>query len=305
MIKYKTLPAYGKLIYISVVVYIATQLWNLATLLLCWSGFEWTSYLALPSNLSQLALRPWTLLTYMFCHADLSHDPFHIVFNMLWLWWFGQFFMRHHTSRQMVSFYLTSGLAAGLFFLVCYNLFPYFALERLFSHIVGASGAIFALIVAVAMRQPDETLGLNLFVKVVWIKMKWFAIIVLAINMLCFSAGNEGGLVCHIGGALFGLLYGWMELKGTDITAWPTMLYDRIARWLHDLRHPKMTASRGGRREPISADKKRDMDYNAAKRDHEAEIDKILDKISREGYDGLTTEEKQLLFDASRRKRKE
>lgn len=300
---YKTLPAYGKIIYITVVVYVLTQLWKLSAVLFCWSGYSWSAWLSLPSNLSDFALRPWSLLTYMFCHADLSHDPFHIIFNMLWLWWFGQFFMRNHTARQLVSFYITSGVFAGLFYLACYNIFPYFRLESYYSTLVGASGAIFALIVAVAMRNPDETLGLNFFVKVVWVKMKWLALIVLGINLLCFKSGNDGGIVCHIGGAIFGLLYGWQERRGIDITAWPAKWYDAVVRWFNDLRRPKMTATRGGHHDPIGAEKKRDMDYNADRRKEEETINAILDKISRHGYDGLTAEEKQLLFDASRRKK--
>lgn len=302
MIKYKALPTYGQLIYITVVVFILTQLWKLLGVLFCWSGYGWQHWLALPSNLNDFALRPWTLLTYLFCHADFTQDPFHLIFNMMWLWWFGQFFMRYHTSRQMLSFYLCSGLFAGVSFLVAYNLFPYFRLERYYSYVVGASGAIFSLIVAVAMRQPDEVLGLNLFVKVVWLKMKWLALIVLAINFFCFNPNNVGGMVCHIGGIIFGLWYGWQERQGKDITAWPSSHIDTIAKWVSGFSKPRMTATRGGKREPISADKKRDMEYNTERRIHEAQIDAILDKISRNGYDGLTAEEKQMLFDASRRK---
>lgn len=302
MIKYSSLPAYGRIIYITVVVFIVTQLWKLFTLLLVWSGYQWQDWLALPSNLNDFVLRPWTLLTYMFCHADLAQDPFHLLFNMLWLWWFGQIFMRTHTARQLVSFYLTSGILAGLFFLLCYNIFPYFSIERYYSTLVGASGAIFALIVAVAMRHPDEPLGFNLFVKVVWVKLKWVALLVLFLTF--FERGNAGGTVCHLGGALFGYLYAKMEQKGTDLCAWPSRLYDSVSCWVHDLRKPKMTATKGGRRDPISSEKKRDMDYNADKRNREAQIDAILDKISKSGYDGLTAEEKQILFDASKRKQR-
>lgn len=302
--KYSSLPTYGRVIYVTTVIFLLTQLWKLTTVLFCWSGYNWQHWLALPANPNDFFARPWTLLTYMFCHADLSQDPFHIIFNMLWLWWFGQFFIRTHNSRQFLSFYLTSGLFAGLFYLIVYNLFPYFNLTRYTSWLVGASGAIFALIVAVALREPEQQMGLNLFVKVVWVKMKWFAAFVLLISLFCLTGGNVGGMVCHIGGVLFGLIYGLMERRGTDICSAPSHLLDRLARWVTDLRKPRMKAERGGKREPISADKKRDMDYNTSRRQNEAQIDAILDKISRHGYDGLTAEEKQILFDASRRKQR-
>lgn len=305
MIKYKTLPIYGKIIYITTVVYILTQLWKLSALLFCWSGYDWQQWLALPANLNSLAMHPWTLLTYMFCHADLSQDPFHIIFNMLWLWCFGHFFVQHHSSRQLVTFYITSGVFAGLFYLLCYNIFPYFNLDKYFVSLVGASGALFALIVAVAMNRPNETIGLNLFVKVVWLKMKWLAVIVLLVNLLCLNVGNDGGFVCHIGGAIFGLLFGYYERRGIDITRWISKAYDQIISTTKSLgSKPKMKATRGGHREPISADKKRDMDYNAERRNDEEQINAILDKISKHGYDGLTAEEKQKLFDASRRRKK-
>lgn len=249
-------------------------------------------------------MRPWALITYMFCHADLSQNPFHIVFNMLWLWYFGQFFLRRHTGRQLVVFYLTSGFVAGLFFVICYNIFPYFSLDRYRSYIVGASGAIFSLIAAVGITQADERIGLNLFVRVVWIRMWTLCAIVLALNFVSIEPGtNNGGVVCHVGGLLFGLLYGYLAKRGTDITSWPSHWWESICSWWTGLRRPKMTAMQGGRHETISADKKRDMDYNASQRQREVEIDRILDKISRSGYDGLTAEEKQTLFDASKRRK--
>lgn len=306
MIKYKNLPIYGKLIYITVAVYLFTQLWKLIGVLFVMSGHNWTHWLALSANLNEFLFHPWTLLTYMFCHADLSQDPFHIIFNMLWLWWFGQFFMQSHSSKQLLSFYLTSGIFAGVFYLLCFNIFPYFRLDRYFSYVVGASGAICALIVAVGMRHSEQVVGLNLFVKVVWVKLKWLALIVLGLTIITgFNGANTGGNVCHIGGILFGLWYGFMERKGVDICAWPMKLIDKIRYWIQDFRKPKMKATPGGRRDPIGAEKQRDMDYNADKRSQEEQIDAILDKISKNGYDGLTAEEKQMLFDASKRKKKQ
>lgn len=303
MTPFKQLTTEKQLIYITVVVYIITQLWKLLCVLFFWNGGSWEHLLSLPANLSDLALRPWSLITYMFCHADLSKDPFHIIFNMLWLWCFGQMFLRTHTSRQLVSFYLCSGLFSGLFFILCYNVFPYYQYDRYYAYLVGASGCIFGLIVAVAMTQGEEVIGVNLFVKVIWAKVKWVCVAVLLLNLLSFRGDNTGGVVCHVGGALFGLIYGLMQRRRIDICAWPLSLYDSLCKWFRQLRQPRMKATPGGRRDPIGADKRRDMDYNASQRSHEAQIDAILEKISKHGYDGLTAEEKQMLFDASKRKR--
>lgn len=298
---------YGKLIYINVAVYILTQLWWLVGILFNVSSFswDWSNFLGLPAEMSKLLTRPWTLITYMFCHADLKTDPFHIVFNMLWLYWLGQFFLRRHTSRQLLSFYLVSGLFAGLFFLFCYNTFPLFSFSRFGSYVVGASGVIFALMTVLGMNDGEQTIGLNLFVKVVYIKMKWLMLGIIGFSILFLTGGNFGGLVCHIGGVLFGIWYAHKEEKGKDICAWMDKLLLGISNWFGRLNRPKMTVTKGGKREPISAEKKRDMDYNADKRRQEEIIDAILDKIKQHGYDGLTAEEKQMLFDASKRKQQE
>lgn len=303
MLKYKQLPIYGQIIYITVCVFALTQLWRLVCLLFVVSGYHWQSFLALPANLNDFWLRPWTLFTYMFCHADIGKNVFHIIFNMLWLWWFGQMFVRFHTSCQLLSLYLVGGLFAGLFFLLVYNVFPYFLLERQSACVVGASGALMALMGAVVM-QPSQMVGLNLIVRTVPMQMRTLTIIVMALTLFNGTADNSGGLVCHIGGALFGLIYGHYYQKGRDITAFANRWIQAVKQWIHQLRRPRMTAMRGGRRDPIGAEKMRDMNYNADRRQHEAQIDAILDKISKHGYDGLSTEEKQMLFDASKKRNK-
>lgn len=304
MIKYKSLPIQGKIIYITVAVYLLTQLWRLVCLLFCYNGYDWQSLLALPANLHDLQMRPWTLITYMFCHADIGKNVLHIIFNMLWLWWLAPIYLRFHTSKQLLSLYLMSGIFAGIFFLIVYNIFPYFLFERHYTWIVGASGAVCAMLAAIVM-QPDQWVGLNLFVKTVTMRMSRVALIVLLLTLFAGPADNVGGLVCHVGGMLFGFVYGYFYSKGTDITAWATDGFQQINQRIKDLQKPKMSATPGGRRDPISADKQRDMQYNTEKKQREARIDEILEKISKHGYDGLTAEEKQLLFDASKRGRNE
>ena len=302
MISYKKLNLPGKLIYINVVVYIITQLYRLMLTLFCISGFSWQDYLALHSNLNDFLFTPWTLLTYFFTHADIGTDFFHIIFNMLWLWWFGDFFLRYHTGRQFLSVYLLGGIFSGLFFLLVYNIFPYFLFDRDTTSVVGASGAIFALIVAVAMRSPNDTLYLNFFIRTVGVKMKWIAVAAIVINLMSIpSSYNIGGIVCHLGGALWGFIYGHCESHGINIARWFEQICDKIANMFKP--RPKMQATRGGASH-VNADKRKDMDYNTAQKAHQEKIDAILDKISKSGYDGLTAEEKQMLFDASHRKKR-
>lgn len=303
MIQYKRLPIYGKIIYITVCAYILTQLWRLGCLLFVVSGHSWQSLLALPANINDFLFRPWTIFTYMFCHADIGQNILHIIFNMLWLWWFGQVFVRFHTQKQFLSLYIVGGLFSGAIFMLAYNIFPYFLYEKNTTCLVGASGALMAIMGAVAM-QPDQLVGVNLIFRTITTSMQKLTFIIMALTIFTGGAGNAGGLICHIGGAIFGLLYGHYFRKGRDITAFGSSALDAISRWFKSLKKPRMQATRGGRRDPIGAEKMRDMNYNADCRKHEMEIDAILDKISKHGYDGLSAEEKQMLFDASKKKMK-
>lgn len=301
MIKYKSLPIYGKIIYITICVYLLTQLWQLGCLLFVVSGYQWQSLLALPANVNDLLMHPWTLLTYMFCHADIGQNLFHIIFNMLWLWWFGQLFVRYHTSRQLLWLYLMGGILSGMFFVLVYNLFPYFLYERDHAYIVGASGALMALMGAVYM-QPAQQVGVNLIIRTLTTSTRTLTAIIMALTLFNGSTANAGGMVCHIGGAIFGLIYGHYYSRGKDITAFASRWAQGIGQWFKQLGKPQMKATRGGRRDPIGAEKMRDMDYNADRRQRQEVIDAILDKISKTGYDQLSAEEKQTLFEASKRK---
>lgn len=296
--KYRSLNAAGRLIAITVVVYLLTQCYNLVLTLCCITGYRWQNFLALDANVNSFLLKPWTLLTYMFVHADLTQDVFHLLFNMICLYWFGNFFLRYHTGRQLLGLYLTGGLFAGLVFLGAYNLFPYFAIDRNSTLVVGASGAIFALIVAVAIHRPDEQVALQLLLFRATVRMKWIAIVAVLLSVISMTSANAGGNVCHVGGALWGLIYGLMARRGVDLTAGFNHLADRVARLFKP--RPRMKLERGGAR-MWQGDRQQDRDFNRQKRANEAQIDAILEKMRRSGYDGLTEEEKRTLFSAGKK----
>lgn len=307
---FKSLDIIGRLIAINIVAWVITQLLRLFTWLFTGNDCLWEPWFALHADLDVFLHTPWTILTYMFVHANLGTNIFHIVFNMLWLYWFGQFYLRLHTGRQLLGTYLLGGLVAGLFVILCLNSFPHLATGGYLNvPLVGASGAIFALVGAVATRQPDDALYLNFFVKVIPVKLKWFAIGALVINLMNLAGGdNVGGIICHIGGLGFGALCGWGERRGVDLTRHFNLMCDNIAVFFskHVMSlfkpRPKMKASRGGASN-IGNDRQKDHDYNQRRREDQARIDAILDKISRSGYDALSAEEKATLFDASRRRK--
>ena len=259
-------------------------------------------------------------VTYMFMHADF----YHLFCNMFSLYMFGRLLEMVWGPQRFLIYYLVCGVGAGIVQQLAWRFgivstwltdihlqdpeFTYGQLllegqgilNRLVT--VGASGSVCAMLAAIIM-QPDQLVGLNLFVRTITTRMKWVALVVLLLTLFAGPAGNTGGLVCHVGGALFGFIYGYCYRQGLDITAWFSDGCQAIGQWIKDRNKPKMKATAGGRRDPISADKQKDMQYNTDKRQHEARIDEILDKISKHGYDGLTAEEKQMLFDASKRKK--
>lgn len=305
--KFKQLSTIGQLIAINLTVWLSLQL----SRLLFWLVglyFPWEESLALDVRFSHLIFKPWTLFTYMWTHANFMDNTFHIIFNMLWLYWFGKFFLQIYSKRQLVNVYILGGIFAGLFYMVTFNFVPGFATLTAASgggYLIGASGAIFALVTAVATRQPDVPIYLNFIVRVVPLKLKWFALIALGLNLMNLLGGhNTGGIVCHLGGMLFGFLFALFERRGVDISNVVTTVFNKVRQWVTPKRKaPKMKATPGGTHH-VNADRQKDMDFNQHKQERQQRIDDILDKISRSGYNGLTAEEKAFLFDASQRAKK-
>lgn len=253
-----------------------------------WGG-EIAHYLCLPSSPRLLLLRPWTLITYMFFHTGF----WHILFNMLWLYWFGQLFLRLFSTRHFITLYLLGGIAGGLFYILAYNIFPYFKEIESVSYLLGASASVLAIVTATAVREPDYRVGL-LFIGSV--KLKYIAIFTILLSFLFIGSSNAGGNIAHLGGAFGGWLFAWLLGKGYDITAWMNGLYNFFSRPFKGVgrrRRPKMKAYR--------TDRTQEYDYNARKRDQEMEINRILEKLKRSGYSSLSDEEKKRLFDAGKR----
>ena len=173
-----------------------------------------------------------------------------------------------------------------------YNLFPYFRPYLYGAFMLGASASVLAIVAATAYREPNYPIRLLLFGT---IRLKYLALIVIGTDLLFVTSNNGGGHIAHLGGALAGLWFAHALTKGTDITAWINKSID----WLTGLfankpKKPKMKANYGGNRQA-------DYDYNARKKAQNEEVDRILDKLKKSGYENLTSEEKKTLFDASRR----
>ena len=272
-----------KLIYINFLIFIAIKLLYLFFWLmqLSVSPESWaTEWLAVPSSLTNLIVKPWTIITYMFLHLGLGH----VFANMLWLFFLGQLFVRFLGERKLWTVYLTGGLAGALLFIIFYNTFPVFSEINASSMALGASASVMAIVVAVGTYAPNFIIKLfGLFE----IKLKYIAIISFVLDVLSISNSNSGGHIAHIGGAILGFFFATQWKKGKDITAWAGTVSDYIVAVVKPRkRKMKVKYKRSSS----------DYEYNTRKKDEQAEVDAILDKISRSGYDSLSKKEKEFLF---------
>ena len=199
-----------KLIFINIGVFVVLYILGLGFLLMN-AGDGIVRWVELPGDLRLLLHRPWTLVTYMFAHINLLH----ILFNMLWLYWLGRIFMEYFSPKQLTGVYLLGGLGGALLFLLAYNLLPYFRAQPGTPYLIGASASVIAIVVAAAVYAPEYRIGLLFFGEV---PLKWVAIVTVAIAVLGLDAGNVGGNLAHIGGAIVGAWFALRIKQGRDIT---------------------------------------------------------------------------------------
>ena len=252
-------------------------------------GADILHWVELPSDLTLLAHRPWTLVTYMFAHFGLLH----ILFNMLWLYWLGRIFMEFFSPKQLTGVYLLGGWGGALLYLLAYNLLPHFAGSQ--GLLLGASASVIAIVVATAVYVPDYKIGLLFLGEV---SLKWVAIVTVVIDLVGLEGGNIGGNLAHIGGAIVGVWFALSIKKGRDITRPLNAAIDAVVglfngRSANVFKRPKRESAP----KQQSATPNRPSDLVS-----EDELDAILGKIKAAGYDALTDEEKDKLFKASRRR---
>jgi membrane associated rhomboid family serine protease len=245
------------------------------------------NYLAVPAYIPALARHPWTLLTYMFLHEDI----WHILFNMLWLFWFGKIFLEYLSQGKLWVVYILGGLSGGIIYILAFNTFPVFHSYVQLSYALGASASVMAVVTAISFYVPNYSLYMLFFGRV---KIVYLAIALFIIDFFMIPAGNAGGHIAHIGGALFGFFYARFILPRAIGNHFP--LFSDMFAGL------KKIFSRGRRASDPIADRGRAMsddDYNLQKAERQKRIDQILEKISKGGYDSLTREEKDFLFKSS------
>ena len=260
---------------------------------------DFVQYFMMPASVSRYVFQPWSALTYMFMHEGF----FHILFNMLFLYWFGQLIHQFLGSRKLTNLYILGGLAGALFYVVIYNLAPYFSNSVDSSLMLGASAGVFAIVVGAATLSPNTTFFLILIGPV---KIKYIAIFYVLVSFANSAGANAGGELAHLGGAMLGYLYVTQLRKGTD---WGIPV-QKVGLFFENLfsgrksgvkvSYKKAKSSSSGSLSSFGKATKKDTDSSEQDTSQE-EIDRILDKIAERGYEALSKDEKRKLFEFSKK----
>lgn len=273
--KFKTASIVEQLIYINVAVFLITILSNLFSPPSTYGVgsnfiFEW---FAMPSQFSDFIMQPWTIISYGFLHSGFLH----ILFNSLWLYFFGRLFLEYFTPKTLLTFYLLGTFFGGIAYFLSYNYLPFF--EGKAGILLGASAGVSAIVIGTATHIPNYQINLRF---IGYVKIWQIAAFTILLDLLSLAGSNGGGHFSHLGGALFGYLYVSRNgSKSSDIMGWFFSLFQKKEK-------PLKTVHRSGKKNKTAS--------KVSKSQNQQQIDQILDKISKSGYDTLTKEEKEFLF---------
>lgn len=243
--------------------------------------------LAMPYSPHELVYKPWTLITHFIFHAEFGH----LFWNMLTLYFFGRIFSEYAGNSRLLAMYVYGALAGAALSFLCYLLIPRLQEIEPAAYMLGASGGIMAIVVGAATLVPNLQVNL-LFIGNV--PFKYIAIFYVVLDLVSLQAyTNSGGHIAHLGGAALGYLSMTSFKKGKD---W-TRPFNDFFEWIRALFSGKkrMKVVHNNRM------RKTDEQFNLEKNKLQQQMDAILDKISRSGYESLNKEEKEILFKSSKK----
>jgi membrane associated rhomboid family serine protease len=235
--------------------------------------------LVLHSDLGVLLKKPWGIFTYMFAHLNI----FHIFFNLLNLYWFGNLFRSFLGNRRVLPLYLLGGIVGAAVYILCFNLLLPAGTD---TTMLGASASVMALLVACATLMPDYSIGL-LFIGS--IKLKWLALAVIALDLIAIPQGNLGGILAHLGGALLGFAYVKALQGGTDLCQPLIRLFELLSGARNTVGKKPTSRSFKPKKSPLKVVRK------APDENKQLKLDQLLDKINEKGLGSLSAEEKAWL----------
>ena len=291
-LRYQTASITEKLIAVNVLVFIAFYLvQTLAFLFNLPSDFllEW---LVFPQEPAEFFFKPWSIFTYAFLHSGI----WHILSNMLILYFSGMYFLNFFSEKKLLNFYFLGAIFGALLYMLSYNLFPAFSGIGT-SYLLGASAAVMAVLVGLATHVPNMGVRL-MFLGTV--KIWWIAAFLVLLDIIQIPIRNPGGHLAHLGGAAFGYVYAKQLGKGNDIASG----FEKLMDWFFGLFTKSSKKQRKGNLKTVHRRKTGERTAPYARRDDrgidQIKVDAILDKISKSGYDSLTKQEKDYLFNAGK-----
>lgn len=274
-IKFRHLDILQKTIAVMVVCFILPFFINTFLFLFNLEEFSVLKFFDVSPDINEIIWKPWSIFTYAFFHADL----WHLLGNMVILYISGSVVLNLFGKEKFIKAFLLGIVAGSLTYLVSYNIFP--AFNNLKSSMIGASAGVMSVFIFLTSYNPDFRIRLLIFdVKIIYI-----ATVLLIIDVIQIPSGNSGGHLAHLGGAFIGFYYQNKISKGEDFAKWILIFYNFIFKGFNKNKKKNYKAYR------------KKTNFNSI---NQKEIDKILDKISKSGYDSLSKKEKETLFKAGK-----
>lgn len=241
---------------------------------------------AMPTDLSDYLYHPWTIVTSMFAHFGFLH----ILLNMVMLYFVGRMFEQIYDGRRLLYTYILGGLAGGALEILAHLVFP--GLYGQYTSVVGASGAVMALFILIGFSQPQLKVSLLIFPP---IRIIWVAVFYIAVDF--FRLGTNDGVAhfAHIGGAIIGFVGSQNLTSSSNLINSFQRFCERFINLFRRKERHRLKVKRGADVRNMT-----DEEYNADASARQRKIDKILDKISKSGYESLSKSEKDFLFNQSK-----
>lgn len=269
--RYSTGNIIEKLILINIGVFVFTLLMTVFSKLYNGNANFIVEWFALDDRFDSMFIKPWSIISYGFLHGGFLH----ILFNLIGLYFIGNLFLQYFSEKQLLTFYVLGTFFGGVLYLLSQNYFPLF--EGKATYLVGASAGVSAIFVGAATYIPNYELKIRF---IGYVKLWYLAAIWVGLDVLGLIGTNAGGNFAHLGGALFGFLYVY-KASNKEIS-----LFDYLGNLFKKKEKPLKTVYKSKEKK----NERSNVNLN------QKQIDAILDKISKSGYDTLTKSEKEFLF---------
>jgi membrane associated rhomboid family serine protease len=283
--KLRRLSVFEKIIALNIVVYFTGWFLYQTQGVIRQDSLIW---LALPKDFFDFILKPWSILTYGFAHIDL----WHLIINLFILYFVGRSFSNLFNVKLTLNVYFLGILFGGLAYMLVYTIFPNGILKTA-GPLVGASAGIRATLIFLCAYMPNKEMRLV----TINIKLMYIGLVLVALDVLGLFGNNSGGNVAHIGGDLLGYFYAVQLKKGTDIGKGFERFMDSILSFFSKTKKSNLKTVHKSKKKGFAGHTKQEFgEFNKQK-----QIDIILDKISKSGYETLSKEEKAFLFRAGKK----